>query len=275
MRIAITGSQGQLGRALQQYAAPHELLLIDLPDHDITDPQALLRSLQAFAPRVIIHTAAITDVDGCERDPNLAYRVNVLGTRNVVLAAMTCDCPLVHISTDYVFDGTKGSPYWEYDEAHPQSVYARTKWMAEEIVRNTLAHHYIARIAWLYGEGPRNFVQTVLRLARERGAMSMVTDEVGSPTNASHVAQALLRLIELPAYGTHHLVNTGICSRYEFACEILATAGVQGIEVTPTTNYVRLAQVPKHVELANHLAASYGIVMQPWQEALRDYLAAR
>lgn len=274
MRIAITGSKGQLGQALQACFEHDQLLLVDLPEFDITNLQDMLLSMRSFAPAVIIHAAAMTDVDGCERAPDLAYRINVAGTRNLAVAAQEIGCPLVYISTDYVFDGAKGQPYWEYDDTNPQSVYARTKWVGEQIVRQLVPKHYIVRIAWLYGQGPRNFPRTVLRLARERGQLTMVTDEIGSPTSAADVSAALERLIQIPAYGTYHLPNTGACSRYEWALHILELAGIQGVLVTPSTDYQRAAQVPKHVELYNFMGAEIGIVMRPWQEALRDYISA-
>ena len=274
MRIAITGSKGQLGTALQEELAADELLPIDLPQYDITDLEAITSAVAAFAPDVIIHAAAITDVDGCERNPELAYRVNVLGTRNMAVAAQQCGAAMVYISTDYVFDGTKDEPYWEYDTPAPQSVYARTKQVGEDLVRSLVARHYVVRIAWLYGAGPRNFVRTVIRLAQEKGALTMVTDEVGSPTLAPDVAAALSRLIRLPAYGTYQLPNSGTCSRYEWAAEILRLTGIEGVTLSPATDYPRAARVPKHVEMRNFCAAELGIDMRPWQEALREYVAA-
>lgn len=274
MRIAITGSKGQLGQALQACFEHDQLLLVDLPEFDITNLQDTLLSMRSFTPAVIIHAAAMTDVDGCERSPELAYRVNVMGTRNLAVAAQELGCPLVYISTDYVFDGVKGQPYWEYDDTNPLSVYARTKWVGEQIVRQLVPKHYIVRIAWLYGQGPRNFPRTVLRLARERGQLTMVTDEIGSPTSAADVSAALERLIHTPAYGTYHLPNAGVCSRYDWALKILEMAGIRGVLVIPSIDYQRVARVPKHVELYNFLGAEIGIVMRPWQEALRDYISA-
>lgn len=274
MRIAITGSNGQLGLALRKTLAGHALLNIDLPEHNIADLDGIVAAVRLFGPQVIIHAAAITDVDGCERNPELAYRVNVLGTRNMAVAALECGAPMVYISTDYVFDGTRQEPCWEWDSPNPQSVYARTKWLGEEQTRQILSRFYIARVAWLYGAGPRNFVRTVLRLAGERSSISMVTDELGSPTFAQDVAAALSRLIAVPAWGTYHLPNLGICSRYEWAAEILRLAGAtERVTLLPTENYPRAARVPKRVELRNFAAAELGIVMRPWQEALRDYMA--
>jgi dTDP-4-dehydrorhamnose reductase len=277
MRIAISGSKGQLGLALQEVLGRPDgpgdaTLLLDLPEHDITDLAATTAAIAAFRPQVIIHGAALTDVDRCEREPDLAYRVNALGTRNLAVAAQQVGAAMVYVSTDYVFPG-RPEPYWEYDRPEPLSVYARTKWYGEQIVRDLLPRHYIARTAWMYGRGPRNFVRTVLRLADERGAMQMVTDEVGSPTYALHLARALERLVRTDAYGIYHLANAGVCSRYEWACKVLRLAGREGVEVTPATNYRRLARVPSRVELQNASGEAIGIAMPPWQEALAEYLA--
>ncbi|MCD6302089.1 MAG: dTDP-4-dehydrorhamnose reductase [Anaerolineae bacterium] len=272
MRIAVTGSEGQLGKAIQALVPEDNLLPMDLPEHDITDLAHTVESIRTFAPDVVIHTAAITDVDGCERDPDLAYRVNVIGTRNVAVAACQAGCPVAYISTDYVFDGAKTSPYREYDAPHPLSVYAETKEAGERVVRNHAPAHYIVRVAWLYGAGPRNFPQTVLRLARERREMTMVTDEIGSPTYAHDVAQALLQLVAMPAYGTYHLTNGGVCSRYELAQAIIELAGIEGVMIHPSENYQRLARVPKRCELKNTMAAQLGIRMRPWQDALAAYI---
>jgi dTDP-4-dehydrorhamnose reductase len=274
MRIAVTGSKGQLGSALQATLVDHELLLMDLPEHDITQLTSTSAVLRAFAPEVVIHTAAMTNVDGCETDPASAYRLNVLGTRNVAVAAQQCAAGLVYISTDYVFDGLQAEPYWEYDDVSPLSVYGRTKWIGERLSQELSTRCYVVRIAWLYGQGPRNFVQTVLRLADERGSLSMVTDESGSPTYALDVAQALARLIQQPAYGVYHLPNGGICSRYEWAREILALCGRGHVPVHPTDKYQRAARVPAHAELRNFCGAELGITMRPWREALCAYLAA-
>jgi dTDP-4-dehydrorhamnose reductase len=274
MRIAITGSNGQLGLALRRTLPGHTLMNIDLPEHDITDLEGIVAAVRLFGPEVIVHTAAITDVDGCERNPELAYRVNVLGTRNMAVAAQQCGAPMVYISTDYVFDGAKSTPYWEWDAPNPLSVYAQTKWLGEEQTRQLLQAFYIVRVAWLYGAGPRNFVRTVLRLAHERSALTMVTDEVGSPTFAQDVAEALARLIALPAYGTYQLPNAGVCSRYDWAAEILRLAGLtEQVDLAASENYARAAQVPKHVEMRNLAGAELGITMRPWQEALQDYMA--
>ncbi len=274
MRIAIIGSKGQLGTALQARLAGNTLLPLDLPELDITDPFQVRSALERFAPEVVIHAAAMTNVDQCETEPDLAYRVNALGTQNVALACQRCDATMVYISTDYIFDGAKGAPYFEYDTPAPLSVYARSKLAGEWATQTLLRRFYIARTAWLYTPGGRNFVQTVLRLAREKGALTMVTDESGSPTFAPDLADAIARLIPTQVYGIYHFTNSGTCSRYEWAKEILRLAGLDHVPVTPSQNYVRPAPVPKHVELRNLCGAQVGIRFRPWAEALADYFKA-
>jgi len=195
----------------------------------------------------------------------------VLGTRNMAVAAQEAHAALVYISTDYVFDGTKAEPYWEYDDGNPLSVYGRTKWVGEGLVRSLSTRHYIVRTAWLYGCGPRNFVETVLRLAREKGRLRMVTNEVGSPTFAPDLAAALAQLIQSPAYGTYQFANAGTASRYEWAREILSLRGLSSVEVEPATSYPRAARVPQRVEMRNFCGGELGIVMRPWRTALQDY----
>ena len=246
-------------------------LEIDLPEHDITD-LGIVDTVAGFAPDLIIHGAAITNVDGCEAD-ELAYRVNAIGSATWRWRRRL-GRPIIYISTDYVFDGAKETPYWETDAPNPLSVYAATKLAGEQLVRELAPRHYVARIAWLYGHSPRNFCQTVLRLARERGEMTMVTDEVGSPTYAPDVARALVALAPTGAYGTYHLTNSGVCSRHEWACAILELAGLGHVPVHAAQEYQRAARVPKRVELRNAFGAAIGITMRPWREALAEYLAS-
>lgn len=271
MRIAIIGSKGQLGTVLQAQFAGETLLPLDLPELDITDAAQVRTALVAFAPDVVIHIAALTNVDQCESQPELTYRVNALGTQNVALACQRCGAAMLYMSTGYVFDGSKGAPYLEYDPPAPQGVYARSKLAGEWATQAFLQRFYIVRIDRLYALNGRNFIQTVLRLAQEKGSMAMVTDEIGSPTYAPDLAEALDRLIRSEMYGIYHFTNSGVCSRYEWAREILRLAGLEHIPVTQSQNYVRPAPVPKLLELQNLCGASLGITLRPWQEALADY----
>ncbi|MDI7274451.1 MAG: dTDP-4-dehydrorhamnose reductase [Anaerolineae bacterium] len=274
MRIAITGSKGQLGTALLARLDGEDLLPLDLPEFDVNDVAQVRGTLGGFRPDVVIHAAALTNVDQCELEPELAYRVNALGTQNVALACRRCGASMVYVSTDYVFDGSKGAPYLEYDPPAPLSVYGRSKLAGEWATQTFVGGFYIARTAWLYAPGRRNFVEAVLRLARERGALTMVTDEVGSPTYAPDLADAIARLLPSEQYGIYHFTNSGVGSRYEWACEILRVAGLEHVPVTPSQGYARPAPVPRRVELANLCGASLGITLRPWRQALADYFGA-
>lgn len=271
MRLLITGALGQLGRNLQQAVEGHDILPIDLPEHDVTEPK-IVGTIEDFQPDLVIHAAAMTDVDGCEVNPDAAYKVNALGTQNVALACQRCDAPLLYVSTDYVFDGTKAEPYLEFDEPNPISVYGRSKLAGELFVRDLLTRFYVVRTAWLYARGGKNFVTKILELAEEREELSVVTNEVGSPTYAPDLAEAIARLIEYPLYGTYHLVNEGSCSRYEFAQRILELAGKSRFPLHPTETYERATRVPANGALRNFCAATQlGITLRPWEEALRAY----
>lgn len=272
MRIVITGSAGQLGQALQAELAGHDLLLIDLPDYDITNFEQTQEAIVSFHPKTVIHAAAMTDVDGCERQPEMAYRVNGLGTQNVALACQHCDAAMLYVSTDYVFDGTKAEPYWEWDQPNPQSVYGRSKLAGEYYSQALLQKFYIVRTAWLYSRTGNTFVNKVLRLADERDELHYVTDEVGSPTYAPDLAEALSRLITHPLYGIYQFTNTGICSRYEWAKAVLELVGRPDYPIYPTQGYSRAAKVPARCELHNFCGASQlGITLRPWRAGLEDY----
>ncbi len=271
MRIVITGAYGQLGRSLENVLVGHQTLLVDLPAHDVACPE-IVATIEGFRPDVVIHAGAMTDVDACELDPDSAYTVNALGTRNVAVACQRCDAPMVYVSTDYVFDGAKGEPYLEFDEPNPINVYGRSKLAGESLVRDLLNRFYVVRTAWLYAPGGNNFVTKILALAAEREELSVVTTEVGSPTYAPDLAEAIVRLIEFPLYGTYHLVNEGSCSRYEFASKILEYADKTTFPLHPAQTYDRPTRVPANAALRNfHAATQLGIRLRPWQEALRSY----
>jgi dTDP-4-dehydrorhamnose reductase len=274
MRIAITGALGQLGTALQQALAEFDLILIDVPDWDITDPQSV--SLMAdLKPDVVIHCAAMTDVDGCARNPDLAYQVNAFGTQNVALACQRSGASMVHISTNEVFEGTAAEPYREFDPPHPINPYGASKLAAEQIAARLIDKLYIVRISWLFAPGGNNFVSKMTALADKHGRLRAVTDEVANPTYAPDLADAIARLIHTGHYGTYHLVNEGYCSRYEFAVEILRQSGRESVPVSPITSdqFQRASTPPPFAPLRNTVGAALGIALRPWQEALADYFA--
>ncbi len=202
MRIVVTGHKGQLGTALQRVLTAEELLGLDLPEHNITDPASIIDTIVSLAPDMVIHGAAMTDVDGCERDPDMAFRVNALGTQNIALACTRCGATMVHLSTNDVFDGSLGRPYYEWDTPSPKSVYGRSKAAAEFHVRTLLNRFYIVRTAWLYARGGNNFVTKIIAAADKHGALRVVTDEVSAPTYAPDLAGAIARLIHTEHYGS-------------------------------------------------------------------------
>ncbi|MBN1179101.1 MAG: dTDP-4-dehydrorhamnose reductase [Anaerolineae bacterium] len=277
MRVFITGHKGQLGRALYAALDGHTLAGGDLPEFDVADHAAAGAAIAAFRPDVVIHAAAWTDVDGCARDPERAYRVNAIGTQNVALACAACGAALAHVSTNEVFDGRATEPYREWDAPNPINPYARSKVAAEWFVRHLLTRFYIARTAWLYAPGGRNFPHRIVELADERGALRVVTDEVGNPTYAPDLAQALAALVQTGAYGVYHLTNAGYCSRHAFAVEILRLTGRTHVPVEPITSdaFQRASTPPPFAPLANIAAAAHGITLRPWQDALAEFLEAR
>ena len=276
MRVTITGHKGQLGRQLQAAFAENEILGLDVPEDDITAP-AIRDRVAAFRPELIVHAAAYTDVDGCETNPDLAFRVNAFGTQNIALAARQTGAALLHISTNEVFDGTRRETYREWDAANPLSTYARSKAAAEQIVRDlTGGRFYIVRIAWLFGPGGNNFVTKILAGAEKYGALRVAADEFGNPTYAPDLAAACARLAATGHYGIYHLTNAGFCSRFEFAQAIMRTAGKPDLPITPilSAEWPRPSRPPLHAVLANTAAAALGITLRPWQEAVGEYVGA-
>lgn len=272
MRIAITGAGGQLGAALQEALRGHDVLALDRRTLDIGDPSATA-ALIALFPEAVIHAAAMTDVDGCERDPAAAERINALGTQHVAQACAELNATLVYVSTDYVFDGLKGAPYAEDDAPNPLSVYGRTK-LAGERHAALAPRHYIARTSWVYARAGRNFVSRIRQLARERPRLSIVTTEHGSPTYTPDLAAAIVQLLRHPQYGIYHLVNEGGVSRYDFARAILDESGRPDYPLDPIESFPRAAKPPAYGVLLNTRAAALGIRLRPWREALHAALAA-
>jgi len=274
MRVFITGCKGQLGRALTAALGHQTVAGCDLPQTDITNRQAISSAIADFAPDVVIHTAAWTDVDGCAREPEKAYEVNALGTRNVALASASSGAALVTISTNEVFDGSADEPYREWDPPRPINPYARSKAAGEWFTRHLLNRFYIVRTAWLYAPGGRNFPHRIIELADELGKLKVVTDEVSNPTYAPDLAEALAELIETEAYGVYHLTNGGYASRYDFAREILRISGREDVPVERITldDFDRDSTPPRFAPLANTAAAALGIEPRPWEEALAAFL---
>jgi dTDP-4-dehydrorhamnose reductase len=273
MRIVITGHKGQLGQALARTLAGNEILGLDLPEFDIGVADQIIPAILETQPNLVIHPAAMTDVDGCERDPEQAFRVNALGTQNVALACGRCGASMLHVSTNEVFDGKLGRPYYEWDVPSPLSVYARSKAAAEFYVRTLLRRFYIVRTAWLYAQGGNNFVTKILAVADAHGALRVVTDEVSTPTYAPDLAQAIGELVQTEHYGIYHFTNGGVCSRYDWTIKILELSGRGDVpvEAITTDQWPRAAEPPHYAPLVNFAGAALGITLRPWPEALQAY----
>jgi dTDP-4-dehydrorhamnose reductase len=272
MKLAIVGARGQLGSALQAACSGHAVSALGRPEIDITRPDSVSQLLE-LAPRVIVLTAAMTNVDGAARDPDLAFRINALGTRNIALAARELGADLLYVSTNEVFPGDEARAYGEWDATRPVNAYGASKLAGETFVRQLVPNHYIVRTAWIFG-GPNSFVTKMLELAASRQELTIVDDEVSNPTYAPDLAAGIARLIETGLYGTYHLTNAGVVSRYEYALEIFRQAGVSP-KVTPIKlrDYQRASTPPPYAPLRNFVGAEAGIVLRPWQEAVAASLS--
>lgn len=271
MRILITGAGGQLGTDLGEMLAAFELHPLGHGALDVSDENAVNDAVRGIKPRWIINAAAYNDVDGAEQDAERAFAVNGAGPGFLADAAGLVGASLIHISTDYVFDGTKGSPYVEEDRPNPLSVYGRSKLEGERRVLNSTAASSVLRTAWLYGVHGKNFVKAIQKAARKGGPLRVVADQVGSPTWTWHLAGAIRNLIASEARGLFHVVNAGHCSRFEFAQAI-----VQGsVEVLPISSAeaARPAPRPANSALSSRRWPAANLPPLPdWRSALDEYL---
>jgi len=277
MRIAITGASGQLGQdLLTELTARHECLGISHADVDVTDFAALAGCVAAYQPDLVIHSAAYTDVDGCERDPDRAYQTNALGTWNVAAAASQCDAAVAVISTDFVFDGAKREPYTEFDATNPLSHYGASKRAGERAAFGANPRTFVIRTQWLYGVHGRNFPYAILRAAA-RGEVRVVADQIGAPTYSPDLARMIGRIIETPRYGTYHANNAGACSWYEFAVELYRLAGLDPSIICPipSAEYPTPTRRPAYSVLRRYALELMGLDdARPWQEAAREFIEA-
>jgi dTDP-4-dehydrorhamnose reductase len=275
MRLLVLGSGGMLGRAVVRDATRlgHDVVALARVDLDITDPDAVTRAVAEFGPRAILNCAGFTDVDGAEADEPEAARVNGDGPGNVARAAAEARARVVHVSTDYVFDGSKHEPWVESDPVAPLQAYGRTKLAGEVAVAESGAEHAIVRTSWLFGAGGPNFVATMLRLGAERDEVTVVSDQRGGPTWTGHLAAALIEVAEREGdVGLFHASAAGSCSWYELAVEIFDRARLR-CRVVPTTTerFARPARRPAYSVLGTEREP--GIVLPPWQDGLAAYLA--
>jgi dTDP-4-dehydrorhamnose reductase len=254
--------------------AGHDVVGYGRAELDVTRPEALDRKLDLERPDVLINCAAWTDVDGAEQAEEAAFAVNGSGAGNVAAAAAKVEARILHVSTDYVFDGAKGEPYVESDQPAPLSAYGRTKLAGEEAVAAANKRHFIVRSAGLFGLGGRNFVDTMLRLAERQSEVTVVRDQVGSPTYTWHLAYGIVRLIEGIEYGIHHMAASGQCSWYEFANEIFEQAKVDCRALSITSEEFG-APAPRPPFSALTSQREHAIRLPGWQDGLAGYLAQR
>ena len=275
MKLFLTGGKGMLGRTLQRHLRQHELFIADLPEVDITDGPGVERAVAAFKPDVIIHCAAMTQVDACEADPDAAYRMNALGSAQIALAAARHGARLIAISTDYVFDGLLDRPYHEYDAPAPRTVYGASKLAGEEAVLRHCPDHTILRIAWLYGEEGPSFLHTMLRLGAQAGApLKVVDDQLGNPTSTAAVAGLIGRLLDTPIPGVVHGSCEGEATWYGFARRIFERASLRR-ELVPcaTSEFPRPAPRPANSRLEKRVLRLASFPPMPhWQEALENFM---
>ena len=275
MKILITGSNGMLGHDLEKVLKDkHELILTTSKTLDITDKDKTMEIIKENNPDFVINSAAYTDVDGCETNQDLAYAVNGYGVENLALACRQIDCPLVHVSTDYVFDGTARDPIPEDGEIGPISVYGKSKLMGEQAIEEILDKYFIVRTAWLYGINGKNFPKTMLELAENHPEITVVYDEVGTPTYTPDLAYGISELIETDFYGIYHLTNSGSCSWCEFARYIFEIAG-RDVNVVPVTasEFSRPAPRPSYSVLMNKKWIENGFEpLRDYKEAISEYI---
>lgn len=275
-KVIVTGCNGQLGRAINQFYKNNsevELINTDVAELDITDIEKTLELVKSVQPYAIINCAAHTGVDACETQLDLAYQINAVGPRNLSIAAAQTNAKMVHISTDYVFAGDAKTPYIEFDKTNPQGAYGRTKLQGEEFVKQFADKFFIIRTAWLYGDG-KNFVRTMLRLSETNEEVKVVGDQVGSPTSTAELVKIINQLIWTDNYGVFHGTCEGQCSWAEFAEEIFRLAGKSTkVKAITTSEYNAPAARPAYSVLENYmLKLTTNYTAADWKEAIAEYI---
>ena len=275
MKVLITGSNGMLGHDLIDVLdGKHELIKTTSKSLDITDEDKVKDYIVNENPDIVINSAAYTDVDGCETNEEIAYKVNGEGVKNLALACKVVDCPLVHISTDYVFNGENNKLWMEDDEVGPISIYGKSKLQGEEAIESILDNFFIIRTSWLYGINGGNFPKTMLELAKTHDTLTVVTDEIGTPTYTLDLAQAIAELIETEYYGIYHITNSDYCSWFDFAKYIFEVKNID-VNVVPVTaeEFARPASRPHYSVLNNSNWVNNGFKpLRSYKEAIKDYL---
>jgi len=252
-----------------------EILDWDVDEIDIREEKRTVSKIESFRPEIIINVAAYTDVDGCELNEEKAFAVNAEGMKHVALGALRCGAKVVYLSTDYIFDGSKKEPYLENDPSNPLNVYGRSKWKGEQYVQELLQDALIVRTEWLYGRYGNNFVTSILRQAREKKILTIVNDQIGSPTYTVDLSEAISVLLQCDARGVFHVANSDLCTWYTFGQAILKLSGMERVKVIPISSKElgRPAIRPAYsVFNCQKLKQVTGMTLRPWSEALRDFL---
>ena len=279
MKVLVTGVKGQLGHDVMNELALRgiEGIGVDVEEMDITDRTACETVIFREKPDAVIHCAAYTAVDAAEDNLELCRKINAEGTRNIARICKAMDIKMMYISTDYVFNGGGQRPWEPDDHREPLNVYGLTKYEGEIAVEQNVQKYFIVRIAWVFGVNGKNFVKTMLRLGKEKGAVSVVNDQIGSPTYTYDLARLLADMIQTDRYGRYHATNEGLCSWYEFACEIFRQAGMDEVKVTPVDSegFPAKAKRPSNSRMSKEKLTENGFERLPsWQDALGRYLKA-
>jgi dTDP-4-dehydrorhamnose reductase len=274
MRIFITGAGGQLAKSISSIYLKEDLYLASRDKLDISDKDQASKLISEFKPDIIFHFASLTRGDECAKNPDMAFKINVKGTENIVRICKKNNIPLLFVSTNEVFDGRKKSAYTEKDKPNPITVAGKTKLEAENIIKENLKKYFIIRTSWLYSEWSANFLHAVLDKARKDKQIELVEDEISSPTYSTDLAKAIKKLIKTRKYGTYHLSNIGSVSRLEFANKAFEICGIKDIKIIPITldKFKRLSKPPLFTPLNSDKAKKIQIRMPRWNNALERFL---
>lgn len=281
MRVLITGTRGLLGLdAVEVFSKKHEVIPLDYEELDVTDAVATIATIQDAKPDLVLHFAGFRDLDQCESNPDKAYLVNTLGTRNVAVGCQKAGAVMLYSSSGYVYPADKREPYTEFDETGPINVYGKSKLFAERVVESLLNKYFIVRLPMLFGrhgERQRNPVVDILMTVQEKGEITGIVDQIGSMGYTVHIARTMAQLVESELYGVYHMSNEGSCSRYEFVEEVIKQAGLEGVRIRPiaSADLNRPADRGRYCILRNFcLESSLGPSLPSWRAALQECLQA-
>lgn len=281
MRVLVTGACGMLGSCVcDVMQREHHVIPTDIIPEcermDVSDVGSVFDTMNRVRPELVVHCGGMTDVDGCERDPDLAHKVNAVGTWNVACACRSCGSAIAYVSTDYVFDGEKGEPYTEFDAPNPKNAYGASKLAGEQAVRELCSDHYIIRTSWLFAPHGKSFARTILQRAESNSELRVVSDQYGSPTYAKDLAEFVDTLAGSPLYGVYHYTNAGSCSWYDFARGILDTAGMTAAKVVPikSEEWPTPTYRPRYSVLRRYRLELLGRdSARPWEDAAAEFVS--